>query len=92
MWDSLVVNYGETLPEILSNHPQIDVDIASSILKSTLDEPIEKTAPSITLQFPPTGEGWIKAYTGMNATQLVKQLKKQQEMLHQVIFYYIQIS
>ena len=77
MWDSLVVNYGETLPEILSNHPQIDVDIASSILKSTLDEPIEKTAPSITLQFPPTGEGWIKAYTGMNATQLVKQLKKQ---------------
>ena len=77
MWDSLVVNYGETLPEILSNHPQIDVDIASSILKSTLDEPIQKTAPSITLQFPPTGEGWIKAYTGMNATQLVKQLKKQ---------------
>lgn len=77
MWDSLVVNYGETLPEILSNHPQIDVDIASSIIKSTLDEPIQKTAPSITLQFPPTGEGWIKAYTGMNATQLVKQLKKQ---------------
>jgi hypothetical protein len=77
MWDSLVVNYGETLPEILSNHPQIDVDMASSIIKSTLDEPIQKTAPSITLQFPPTGEGWIKAYTGMNATQLVKQLKKQ---------------
>ena len=77
MWDSLVVNQGETLPEILAHHPQIDVAIASSILKSTLGEPIEKTAPSITLQFPPTGEGWIKAYTGMNATQLVKQLKKQ---------------
>tara|TARA_R110002012_G_scaffold102414_6_gene241968 strand:- start:11241 stop:12527 length:1287 start_codon:yes stop_codon:yes gene_type:complete len=77
MWDSLVVNQGETLPEILAHHPQIDVTIASSILKSTLNEPIEKTAPSITLQFPPTGEGWIKAYTGMNATQLVKQLKKQ---------------
>jgi len=77
MWGSLVVNQGETLPEILARHPQIDVSIASSILKSTLDEPIEKTVPSIALQFPPTGEGWIKAYTGMNATDLVKQLKKQ---------------
>ena len=77
MWGSLVVNQGETLPEILAHHPQIDLTVASSILKSTLEEPIEKTASSITLQFPPTGEGWIKAYTGMNATQLVKQLKKQ---------------
>jgi len=77
MWDSLVVNQGETLPEILAHHPLINVGMAEGILKSTLEEPIEKTAPSITLQFPPTGEGWIKAYTGMNATQLVKQLKKQ---------------
>ena len=77
MWGSLVVNQGETLPEILAHHPLINVGMAEGILKSTLDEPIEKTAPSITLQFPPTGEGWIKAYTGVNATQLVKQLKKQ---------------
>ena len=77
MWGSLVVNQGETLPEILAHHPLINVGMAEGILKSTLNEPIEKTAPSITLQFPPTGEGWIKAYTGMNATQLVKQLKKQ---------------
>ena len=77
MWDSLVVNQGETLPEILAHHPLINVGMAEGILKSTLEEPIEKAAPSITLQFPPTGEGWIKAYTGMNATQLVKQLKKQ---------------
>jgi hypothetical protein len=77
MWGSLVVNQGETLPEILAHHPLINVGMAEGILKSTLEEPIEKAAPSITLQFPPTGEGWIKAYTGMNATQLVKQLKKQ---------------
>jgi hypothetical protein len=77
MWGSLVVNQGETLSEVLSHHPLINIDMAEGILKSTLEEPIEKTAPSITLQFPPTGEGWIKAYTGVNATQLVKQLKKQ---------------
>ena len=84
MWGSLVVNQGETLPEILAHHPQIDLTVASSILKSTLEEPIEKTAPSITLQFPPTGEGWIKAYTGMNATQLVKLLKKQRRHIKDV--------
>jgi len=77
MWGSLVVNHGETLIDILSQHPNLSHTQASSILKGTVVEnDVEKKVQSH-LDFPLTGEGWIKAYTGMTASELVKSLKKQ---------------
>ena len=76
MWGSLVVNKGESLSEILSHHPNIDQRQAEFIIKGTLSSKLENISHN-TLDFPPTGEGWLEAYTGMTATELVKQLKKQ---------------
>lgn len=76
MWGSLAVNQGETLPDILAHHPYLNNSDAEFIIKGTLSMPMEDIV-NRTLDFPITGDGWIEAYTGMSATELVKQLKKQ---------------
>ena len=78
MWGSLVVNHGETLADILSGHPNVSHAQAIDILKGAVVETtVEKKKVQKELDFPLTGEGWIKAYTGMTASELVKSLKKQ---------------
>jgi len=78
MWGSLVVNHGETLVDILASHPSLSHAQAIDILKGVVVETtVEKKKVQKELNFPLTGEGWIKAYTGMTASDLVKSLKKQ---------------
>jgi len=76
MWGSLAVSQGETLPDILAHHPHLTSSEAEFIIKGTLSMPMEDIVHR-TLDFPATGDGWIETYTGMSATELVKQLKKQ---------------
>ena len=79
MWSSLSVSSDEnSFEDMLIKHPHIDGNYndASSIIKDALHLPEEKVNKK-ELPFPPTGEGWLKAYTGKNASTLVKQLKKQ---------------
>ena len=76
MWGSLAVSQGETLPDILAHHPHLTSSEADYIIKGTLSMPMEDIVHR-TLDFPTTGDGWIETYTGMSATALVKQLKKQ---------------
>ena len=76
MWGSLAVSQGETLSNILAHHPHLTNYEADYIIKGTLSMPMEDIVHR-TLDFPATGDGWIETYTGMSATALVKQLKKQ---------------
>ena len=80
MWSSLAVNNNseESFEDMLIKHPYINGDYreATSIIKSSLRLP-KKEVNKEQLPFPPTGDGWLKAYTGKNASTLVKQLKKQ---------------
>ena len=76
MWSSLTVNSGDNnLIGILKQHPYLGESEADIILKNSIkfaEEPVIRKE----LPFPPTGDGWLKAYTGKNASTLVKQLKK----------------
>ena len=79
MWSSLSVSSDEnSFEDMLIKHPHINGDYndANSIIKSALQLPVEKINKT-KLPFPPTGDGWLKAYTGKNASTLVKELKKQ---------------
>ncbi len=78
MWSSLAVSNGDnSLVDILVKHPLLNGNRqeADTILKSAIKMP-ETDNIVRQLPFPPTGEGWLKAYTGKNASTLVKQLKK----------------
>ena len=78
MWSSLSVSSGDnSLVDILVKHPLLNGNYqdADAILKSSLRLPEQEDVVR-QLPFPPTGEGWLKAYTGKNASTLVKQLKK----------------
>jgi len=77
MWGSLSVGNGDNLVDILAKHPLLagnyrDADV---ILKNAIRTP-QAEATNRSLPFPPTGDGWLKAYTGKNASTLVRQLKK----------------
>lgn len=83
MWSSLVVGDTEEedhnlmLVKILANHPYINGDLTKA--ESLIHTSIKMDVPSGVqkLDFPPTGEGWLEAYTGMSADRIVRQLKKQ---------------
>ena len=84
MWGSLVVGQGESLVDILSQHPNLTSSEAHGILKGAIVTNDDESIIRKQLDFPLTGEGWIKAYTGMTASDLVKSLKKQRR--HQKVF------
>mgnify|MGYP003110366612 CR=1 FL=1 len=78
MWGSLAVSNGHgDLVDILVKHPLLDGDYqeAGTLLKSSIRS-FTKEESVRQLPFPPTGDGWLKAYTGKDASTLVKQLKK----------------